>query len=49
MKEQLLELFGAKPAEVDSALRISFCAENTEEDIAALVQGLRDAQKELMH
>ena len=45
----VLELFGAKPAEVDSALRISFCAENTEEDIAALVQGLRDAQKELMH
>lgn len=45
----VLETFGAKPAEVDSALRISFCAENTEEDIAALVQGLKEAQKELMH
>lgn len=45
----VLEAFGAKPAEVDSALRISFCAENTEEDIEALVQGLKDAQKELMH
>lgn len=45
----VLELFGAKPAEVDSALRISFCSDNTEEDIAALVQGLKDAQKDLMH
>ena len=45
----VLELFGAKPEEVDSALRISFCAENTEEDVAALLQGLQDAQRELMH
>ena len=45
----VLELFGAKPEEVDSALRISFCAENTEEDVAALLQGLQDAQQELMH
>ena len=41
----VLELFNKKPAEVDSALRISFCSDNTEEDIAALVQGLKDAQK----
>lgn len=45
----VLEAFGARPEEVDSALRISFCAENTEEDVTALVQGLRDAQSELMH
>ena len=45
----VLELFGAKPEEVDSALRISFCAENSEEDVAALLQGLQDAQRELMH
>ncbi len=45
----VLEAFGAKPDEVDSALRISFCAENTQEDVAALIQGLKDAQNELMH
>ena len=45
----VLEAFGAKPAEVDSALRISFCAENTEDDIAALVQGLKDARQGLVH
>lgn len=45
----VLEAFGAKPEEVDSALRISFCAENTEDDLIALVDGLRNAQQELMH
>lgn len=45
----VLEAFGAKLPEVDSALRISFCAENTAEDVAALVQGLKDAQRELIH
>lgn len=45
----VLELFGAPSAEVDSALRISFCAENTEADILALADGLHDAQKEVMH
>lgn len=45
----VLECFGAKPEEVDSALRISFCAENTEEDLMALADGLRDVQKELVH
>ena len=45
----VLEAFGAKPADVDTALRISFCAENTEDDIAALVQGLKDARQGLVH
>lgn len=45
----VLETFGAKPEEVDSALRISLCADNTEEDLVALAEGLRDAQRELMH
>ena len=45
----VLEAFGAKSAEVDSALRISLCAANTEEDLRALIDGLRDAQKNLMH
>lgn len=45
----VLEAFGAKPGEVDSALRISFCAENTEADVTALVEGLKDAQRELLH
>lgn len=45
----VLEAFGADHKAVDSALRISFCSENTEEDVAALVQGLQDAQKEIMH
>lgn len=45
----VLEAFGANTEEVDSALRISLCAENTEEDLAALAEGLRDAQRELMH
>lgn len=45
----VLESFGAKQNEVDSALRISFCAENTEADLTALVQGLKGAQRDLMH
>ncbi len=45
----VLEVFGAKPEAVDSALRISFCAENTQEDILALVEGLQSAQHELVH
>ncbi len=45
----VLEAFGAKRDEVDSALRISFCAENTTEDVLALVEGLRIAQNTLVH
>lgn len=45
----VLEAFGAKSEEVDSALRISFCAENTDNDVVALVDGLQDAQRELLH
>lgn len=45
----VLEQFGAGAREVDSALRISFCAENTLEDVDALLKGLWGAQKELVH
>lgn len=44
----VLETFGAKREEVDSALRISLSAENTVADIDALVQGLRAAQQTLL-
>ncbi len=45
----VLEAFGARHEEVDSALRISFCADNTEDDLIALAQSLQEAQKNLMH
>ncbi len=45
----VLEAFGATTAQVDSALRVSLCAENTLEDIIAFVEGLADAKRELIH
>ena len=38
---------GLAKKQLDGALRVSFSGENTEEDVDALVQGLRAAQKEL--
>lgn len=43
------EIFGASQREADSILRISFCAENTPDDISALVNGIASGQKEIMH
>ena len=34
--------FGLTPAEADCSLRISFCPENTEQDVDALLEGLKD-------
>ena len=38
---------GLKPALTDSALRISFCKNNTENDIDLLADALCDAEKVL--
>lgn len=43
------EVFGASSKEADSILRISFSAENTPDDIAALADGIAAGQKEIMH
>lgn len=45
----VLEQFRIKPDLADSTLRVSFCAENTAEEIAALCAALRDAQEKLVH
>ncbi len=44
----VLEAFGATPNEVDSAIRISFSAENTAEEIDALVAGISAAQNNIL-
>ncbi len=43
------EIFGATSKEADSILRISFSAENTEQDIAALAEAVAAGQREIMH
>lgn len=43
------EIFGATSKEADSILRISFSAENTEQDINALVEAVAAGQREIMH
>jgi len=45
----VLEQFGIKPDAADSTLRVSFCAENTQEDVTALCDALREAQERLVH
>ena len=40
--------FGLSPQEADCSLRISFCAENTEEDVDALLEGLSDGLNTLV-
>ena len=45
----VLEQFGIRPDLADSTLRVSFCAENTAEELTALCAALRDAQQQLVH
>ena len=45
----VLEQFGISPDLADSTLRVSFCAENTAEELTALCAALRDAQQQLVH
>ncbi|MCR5307027.1 MAG: cysteine desulfurase [Oscillospiraceae bacterium] len=45
----VLQQFGIRQDAADSTLRISFCAENTEADLAALAEALREAQVRLVH
>ena len=45
----VLQQFGVKQDLADSTLRVSFCAENTAEEICALCSALKDAQEQLVH
>ena len=40
---------GCNDLTVRTALRVSFCADNTAEDVEALLAGLRDGLRELQH
>jgi cysteine desulfurase len=40
--------FGLTPAEADCSIRISFCAENTEQDVDALIAALFDGLQRLI-
>ena len=40
---------GCADLTVRTALRVSFCADNTAEDVDALLAGVRDGLKELQH
>ena len=46
-RSHTLVAMGLADSLVDSAIRISFCADNTVQDVEALCQGLQDAQKTL--
>ena len=48
-RSHVLESIGMEPRLIDGALRIGFCRYNTEEDVAALIDGLRDAHRTLAH
>lgn len=45
----VLQQFGIRQDLADSTLRVSFCAENTPEDITALCTALKAAQEQLVH
>ena len=45
----VLQQFGVKQDLADSTLRVSFCAENTQEEITALCTALKAAQQQLVH
>lgn len=45
----VLQQFGIKQDLADSTLRVSFCTENTKEDITALCEALKEAQVRLVH
>ena len=42
-----LAAMGLEPRRIDTALRVSFCAENTEADVDALLNGLEQGLKTL--
>ena len=44
-----LQAMGCADLTVRTALRVSFCADNTAEDVDALLDGVRDGLKELQH
>ena len=44
----VLQQFGIKQNAADSTLRLSFCAENTEEELAAFCEALKEAQGRLV-
>ena len=44
-----LAAMGRSPLAIDTAIRVSFCADNTPEDVQALLDGLKDGLKELQH
>lgn len=48
-KSPVLTALGLPAREIDSALRISFCRDNTEEDIDRLLAGLQEAWNTLAH
>lgn len=44
-----LQAMGCDDRTIRTALRVSFCADNTAEDVQALLDGLRDGLRELQH
>lgn len=44
-----LQAMGCDDLTIRTALRVSFCADNTPEDVQALLDGLRDGLRELQH
>lgn len=48
-KSHVLEAMGLKSELIDSALRISFCAHNTKEDIHALIDAINEGVRTLVH
>ncbi len=48
-KSSVIAEFGISGELSDSVLRISFSAENTEEEVAALIEALKEAQRSLAH
>ena len=48
-RSHVLESIGMEPRLIDGALRIGFCRYNTGDDVAALIDGLRDAHQTLAH
>ncbi len=47
-RSHVLQAMGLESSRIDSALRVSFCPENTEEDVAALLAGLEEARTRLL-
>ncbi len=46
-RSHVLEAMRLPPAVIDGSIRVSFCAENTEQDVFALCQALREAKQTL--